>query len=185
VLRGQWVLKTLLGTPPVEPPPNVEALVENVAGEPAAGVRERLEAHRNNPSCNGCHGVMDPLGFALESFDAVGRWRAKDREAGTPIDASGILADGTEVDGPLALRRAILARPDQFVQTFTERLMTYGLGRRLGYRDMPAVRRIVRDAEREDYRFSAIVLGIVGSEQFRMNGPAEAAPLSARASAAP
>ena len=158
----------------------MEALVENVAGEPAAGVRERLEAHRNNPSCNGCHGVMDPLGFALENFDAVGRWRQQDREAGTPIDSSGILADGTPVDGPLALRRAILTRPEQFVQTLTERLMTFGLGRKLDYRDMPTVRRIVREAAREDYRFSAIVLGIVNSEQFRTNGPAatDAATLS-------
>jgi hypothetical protein len=185
VLRGQWVLKTLLGTPPVDPPPNVEALVENVAGEPAAGVRERLEAHRSNPSCNGCHGVMDPLGFALENFDAVGRWREKDREAGTPIDSTGVLADGTQVDGPLALRRAILTRPEQFVQTLTERLMTFGLGRKLGFRDMPTVRRIVREAADEDYRLSGIVLGIVRSEQFRMNGPAaDGATLSARAAAA-
>ncbi len=170
VLRGQWVMKTILGTPPVEPPPDVEALTENVAGEPAAGVRERLEAHRTNSSCNGCHGIIDPLGFALENFDAVGRWRDKDREAGTPIDSSGVLVDGTPIHGPLELRAALLARPDQFVQTFTERLMVYGLGRSLDYHDMPTVRRIVRAAADEDYRFSAIVLGIVDSRQFRMKG---------------
>ncbi len=175
VLRGQWVMKTILGTPPVEPPPNVEALKENVAGEPAAGVRERLEAHRTNPSCNGCHGIIDPLGFALENFDAVGRWRERDREAGTAIDSSGVLADGTAVHGPLELRRALLERPDQFVQTLTERLMVYGLGRSLSYEDMPTVRRIVRDAKASGYRFSAIVLGIVASPQFQMNGPPPAA----------
>ncbi len=185
VLRGQWVMKTLLGTPPADPPPDVEALVENVAGQAALGVRERLEAHRHNPSCNGCHGVMDPLGFALENFDAVGRWRTKDREAGTSIDASGVLADGTPVSGPLELRRAILARPDQFVQTLTERLMTYGLGRKLEYTDMPTVRQIVRDAAAQDYRFSAIVLGIVTSPQFEMKAspPSNADTLSARTAA--
>jgi hypothetical protein len=182
VLRGQWVMKTLLGTPPTDPPPDVEALVENVAGQAALGVRERLEAHRANPSCNGCHGVMDPLGFALENFDAVGRWRTKDREAGTAIDASGVLADGTPVSGPLELRRALLARPDQFVQTLTERLMTYGLGRKLAHTDMPAVRKIVRDAAAQDYKFSAIVLGIVRSPQFQMKAPPPSADtLSARA----
>jgi hypothetical protein len=111
---------------------------------------------------------LDPLGYALENFDAVGRWRVKDREAGTPIDSSGILADGTPVDGPVALRQALLARPDQFVQTLTERLMTYGLGRSLDHRDMPTIRRIVRGARAEDYRFSAIMLGIVTSDQFLM-----------------
>jgi hypothetical protein len=107
----------------------------------------------------------------LENFDAVGRWRDEDREAGTAIDSSGVLADGTAVDGPLALRQAILQRPDQFVQTLTERLLTYGLGRSLDYQDMPTIRRIVRESAADEYRFSAIVLGIVNSEQFRMNGP--------------
>jgi hypothetical protein len=167
VLRGAWVLDRLLGTPPPDPPPNVEALVENVAGKPALGVRERLEAHRTNPSCNGCHGVMDPLGFALENFDAVGRWRDMDRESHTPIDASGVLTDGTAVTGPIELRRAILSRPEQFVQTLVERLMTYGLGRSLDYQDMPTVRRIVRQAAAENYRFSSIVLRIIATEQFQ------------------
>src|SRR5690606_37124034 len=123
---------------------------------------------RENPSCNGCHGVLDPLGFVLEDFDAVGRWRQRDRESGTVIDPSGVLADGRAIDGALELKSAILERPEQFVQTLTERLMTYGLGRSLEYRDMPTVRRIVRVAASEDYRFSALVLGIVNSEQFRM-----------------
>jgi hypothetical protein len=184
VLRGQWVMKTLLGTPPTEPPPDVEALVENVVGQAALGVRERLEVHRANPSCNGCHGVMDPLGFALENFDAVGRWRDKDREAQTPIDSSGVLADGTPVDGPIALRQALLERPDQFVQALIERLMTYGLGRKLEHGDMPTVRRIVREAASHDYRFSSLVLGIVNSPQFQMKAPVSANPDTLSASAA-
>jgi hypothetical protein len=170
VLRGAWLLERIIGVSPPQPPPNVEALVENVDGKAAATVRERLEAHRTNPSCSTCHNVLDPLGYALENFDAVGRWRTRDREAGTPIDASGVLADGTVVDGPAALRQALLERPDRFVQTLTERLMTYALGRSLDHRDMPAVRRIVREAAHEDYRFSAIVWGIVTSEQFLRQG---------------
>jgi hypothetical protein len=170
VLRGAWVLEKILGTHPPQPPPGVEGLVENVDGELARTVRERLQAHRSSPSCNGCHGILDPLGYALENFDAVGRWRDKDREAGTAIDSSGVLADGTPVDGPVALRQALVGRPEQFVQTLTERLMTYALGRSLDYRDMPTVRRIVREAAAENYRFSAIVLGIVTSDQFLMQG---------------
>jgi hypothetical protein len=149
------------------PPPNVKPLAENVAGQAATTVRARLTAHRENPSCNGCHGVIDPLGFALENFDAVGRWRDRDLEAGTAIDASGVLADGTPVAGPVALRNAILARPDAFVQTLTEKLMTYGLGRSLEYTDMPTVRGIVRRAAADHYKFEALVLGIVESPQFR------------------
>ena len=172
VLRGQWLLENLLGTPPESPPPNVEALVETVEGQPASTVRARLEAHRTNPSCNACHGVIDPLGFALENFDAVGRWRVMDREARQPIDASGVLVDGTAVTGPVELRAALLARPDQFVQTLTEKLMTYGLGRALEHTDMPTVRRIVRESAANDYRLSDLVWGIVNSTQFRMKGGA-------------
>jgi hypothetical protein len=181
VLRGQWLLETVLGTPPAAPPPDVEALVENIEGKPAATVRERLEAHRTKPECNACHGIIDPLGFALENFDAVGRWRVKDREADAPIDSSGVLVDGTTVDGPVALRAAILRRPDQFVQTLTEKLMMYGLGRSLDHTDMPTVRRIVREAREQDYRFSAIVLGIVNTQQFRMKGLPAPDALSASA----
>jgi hypothetical protein len=172
VLRGQWLLENLLGTPPASPPPNVEALIEIVEGQQASTVRARLEAHRTNPSCNACHGVIDPLGFALENFDAVGRWRVIDREARAPIDASGVLVDGTPISGPVELREALLARPEQFVQTLTEKLMTYALGRALTHTDMPTVRRIVREAAENDYRFSDLVWGIVNSTQFRMKGGA-------------
>lgn len=168
VLRGTWVLENILGTPPAAPPPDVEGFVEIEAGEDFTTVRERLETHRENPSCNGCHGVIDPLGFALENFDAVGRWQDIDRMARIPIDASGVMADGTPVDGPVQLRNAILTRPDHFVQTFTEKLMTFALGRSVEHHDMPTVRRIVREASADDYRFSALVLAIVNSDQFRL-----------------
>jgi mono/diheme cytochrome c family protein len=168
VLRGKWLLEKIMGTPPAAPPPEVEGFVEIEAGQEYTTVRERLEKHRANPSCNGCHGVIDPLGFALENFDAVGRWQDIDRMARTPIDASGVMADGTVVGSPVALRSAILARPDQFVQTFTEKLMTFGLGRGVEYHDMPTIRRIVREAAQDNYRFSTLVLEIVNSEQFRM-----------------
>jgi mono/diheme cytochrome c family protein len=167
VLRGAWILEALTGTPPAAPPPNVEAFPENEEGQAPKTVRERLEAHRTNPTCNACHGVMDPLGFALENFDAIGGWRAKDRETTTAIDSSGQLADGTPVAGPVDLRNALLADRNQFVQTLTEKLFTFGLGRSVEYYDMPAIRRIVRDAAAEDYRFSALLAGIVTSEPFR------------------
>ena len=131
-------------------------------------VREIMEQHRSKPSCNACHGVMDPLGFALENFDAIGEWRSKDRYAGTAIDASGKLVDGTPVNSPADLRKALMKRPEQFVQTMTEKLMTYALGRSVEYYDMPAVRAIVRDAARDNYRFSSIVMGIVRSAPFQM-----------------
>jgi hypothetical protein len=168
VIRGAWILETLLGTPPAAPPPDVEAFPENKEGEKALTVREIMEQHRASPACSSCHSLMDPLGFALENFDAIGEWRAVDRDAGTVIDPSARLVDGTEVLGPDGLREALLARPEQFVQTFTEKLMTYALGRTVEYYDMPTVRRIVRDAAREDYRFSAIVMGIVRSGAFQM-----------------
>ncbi len=167
VLRGAWILEALLGTPPAAPPPDVEAFPENEEGVQPKTVRERLEAHRDNPTCNACHGVMDPLGFALEGFDAIGTWRTKDRDAGEPIDSSGQLADGTTVNGPADLRAALLAEPDQLVQTLTEKLMTFALGRSVEYYDMPAVRKIVREAAAAVYRFSAIATGIVLSQPFR------------------
>jgi len=179
VLRGKWLLERIMGTPPAAPPPNVEGFVEIEAGQEYSTVRERLEKHRVNPSCNGCHGVIDPLGFALENFDAVGRWRDIDRFARTPIDASGVMAGGTPVDGPVALRAAILERPDQFAQTFTEKLMTFGLGRSIEYQDMPMIRNIVRKAAADDYRLSSIVLNIVNSEQFRMRKTEEVEILTA------
>ena len=183
VLRGAWILEAITGTPPAAPPPNVEAFPENEEGVEAKTVRERLEMHRENPTCNACHGVMDPLGFALENFDAIGQWRTKDREAATPIDSSGQLADGTIVNGPVDLREALLERPDHIAQTLTEKLLIYALGRGVEYYDMPAVREIVRDAAREDYRFSAILTGIVTSEPFRMGQTAsEEGEVAAQAS---
>jgi hypothetical protein len=165
VLRGQWILENILGTPPPPPPPDVPALDENEGGGTPATVRERLAAHRANPACASCHNVMDPLGFALEHFDAVGA--ARSHEAGKVIDASGVLADGTDVDSIETLRDALIRRPDVFVFTLTEKLMTYALGRGLDHDDMPAVRAIVR-ASAPDYRFSSIVLGIVNSIPFQM-----------------
>jgi len=166
VLRGKWILENILGTPPPAPPPNVPALKENDEGGKITTVRERLEEHRKNPACATCHRVMDPLGFSLDNFDAIGQWRSK--EAGLPIDASGQLADGTKVNGVVDLRRALLLHPERFVGTLTEKLMTYALGRGLEYYDMPVVRSIARDAERNDYRFSSIVMGIVKSTPFQM-----------------
>ena len=168
VLRGAWILENVMGTPPAAPPPDVEGFPENKDGEKARSVREIMETHRARPSCNSCHGIMDPLGFALENFDAIGEWRNTDRWAAAPIDAGSTLVDGTPIAGPVDLRNALARRPDQFVQTLTEKLMTYGLGRSVEYYDMPAVRQIVRDAARDNYRFSSIVMGIVRSTPFQM-----------------
>jgi mono/diheme cytochrome c family protein len=168
VLRGSWILENVVGTPPAAPPPDVEGFKENKEGEKPKTVREIMVLHRSKPSCNGCHGVMDPLGFAFENFDAIGEWRTKDRWAGTAIDTSGQLADGTPVNGPVDVRKALMKRPEQFVQTMTEKLMTFALGRTVEYYDMPAVRKVVRDAARDNYRFSSIVMGIVRSSPFQM-----------------
>jgi hypothetical protein len=173
VLRGAWVLERLVGAPPPAPPPNVPTLAENKRGEAPRTLRARLEQHRANPTCFSCHGVMDPLGFALESFNAVGQFRTHDPETRTPIDATGVLPDGTPISGVADLRRALVAQPEQFVRAFTASLMAYGLGRSLDYRDMPTVRRIVRDAARENYRFDALVRGIVASDAFRQRQAAE------------
>ncbi len=167
VLRGSYILENLLGTPPAPPPPNVEAFQENKEGEQFKTVRQIMEAHRANPSCNACHGVMDPLGFALENFDSIGTYRAMDRFTRTTIDASGKLVDGTPVTGPADLRAALTARQDQFVETMTEKLMTYALGRSLEYYDMPGIRAIVRDSKATNFRFSSIVMGIVNAPAFR------------------
>lgn len=168
VLRGAYILEKFLGTPPASPPPSVQAFVETQEGGVALTVRERLESHRNTPSCKGCHGVIDPLGLALENFNAIGQWREKDIDAGVAIDAAGSMPDGTQFKGPDDLRNALLARRDQFVQTFTENLMTFALGRGVKFYDMPRVREIVRESAKQDYRLSAIVLGIVGSDAFQM-----------------
>ncbi len=166
VLRGKWILENLLGTPPPPPPANVPPLKENSERERPLTMREQMEEHRANPACASCHKLMDPLGFALENFDGVGAWRTSDSRV--PIDPSVELADGTRVDGPVALRQALLARPEVFVGTMTEKMLTYALGRGLEHYDMPAVRAIVRDAGRSDYRFSSLVLGIVNSAPFQM-----------------
>jgi hypothetical protein len=166
VQRGKWILENLLGSPPPLPPPNVPPLKENSAGATATSVRERMEEHRSNPACAGCHKIMDPIGLALENFDGVGRWRAKD--SGIAIDASGQLVDGTRVDGPASLRKALLDRPEAFAGAMTEKLLMYGVGRETKYYDMPVVRAIMRDAARDRYRFSDLVLGIVKSAPFQM-----------------
>lgn len=175
VIRGAFILENIMGTPPSPPPPDVEGFPENKEGAKQLTVREIMQLHRAKPSCNACHGVMDPLGFALENFDAVGTWRTKDIDAGTPIDAAGQLVDGTPVTGPVDLRKALLKHPEQFVETLTEKLMIYGLGRPLEYYDMPAVRKIVREAARDNYRFSSIVMGIVRSAPFQMKRVQETA----------
>ena len=166
VLRGKWILENILGTPVPSPPPNVPPLKENSEGSQPKSMRELMEQHRQNPACASCHKIMDPLGFSLENFDAAGQWRT--REKAGPIDASGQLADGTKVTGPVDLRRALMRHPEEFVRTFTEKLMTYGLGRGLEYYDMPIVRTIARDAAARNYRFSSIVMGIVQSAPFEM-----------------
>jgi hypothetical protein len=168
VLRGAWILDRLLGTPPSDPPLDVPALPENRRGQPATTLRARLEQHRANPTCFACHGVMDPLGLALENFNAVGQFRGHDSDTLGAIDTVGQLPDGTVIKGPDDLRRALVDRPDhQFVQALTENLMTYALGRSLDYHDMPAVRRIVRNAAADNYRFKSIVLGVIASDAFR------------------
>jgi mono/diheme cytochrome c family protein len=183
VLRGAFILKHIQGVPPATPPPNVPTLDEKDIGTTKAlTVREMMAKHRASPACSSCHAVMDPLGFALENFDATGMWRDRDRYAGAVIDASGVLPDGTPIDGPDDLRKALLRRPEQFVQTFTEGLLVYATGRTLQYYDMPTVRRIVRGAAAADYRFSALVQSVVRSEQFRMRRMPQAALADSRQS---
>jgi hypothetical protein len=174
VLRAKWVLENVLGTPPPPPPPEVNAVLPDTGedGEPAT-VRERLAQHRKNPTCAVCHAPMDPLGLALENFDAIGQWRTTDANA--PIDASGVLADGTAFNGPAELRRVLLSRRDQFVHTVTEKLLTYALGRGLEYYDRPVVRKISREAARDAYRWSSLILEIVKSAPFQMRRSASPA----------
>ncbi len=171
VLRGAYILEVIDGTPPHAPPPAVPALKENVPGAKALTIRERMQMHRSQPSCNACHGIMDPLGLAMENFNAMGGWQVKDSDTGTPIDASGNLADGTPVTGVDDLRRVLAANPNQFVQTLTVNLMTYALGRSVEYFDMPQVRSIVRDAARHGYRFEDIVMGVINSPEFQIQQP--------------
>jgi hypothetical protein len=173
VLRGKWVLENLLGLPVPPPPPDVPPLAAVEEGQKPKTLREQMALHRVNPTCASCHKVMDPVGFALENFDVVGAWRTK--EPGGPIDASGQLADGRPIDGVITLRKAILDHPEIFVTTMTEKMMIYALGRGVDVPDMPAVRRVVREAKTQDYRFSSLVLGIVNSVPFQMRSVASAA----------
>jgi mono/diheme cytochrome c family protein len=169
VLRGAFILKHIQGVPPATPPPNVPTLDEKDIGTTKAlTVRQMMAKHRSNPTCASCHAVMDPLGLALENFDATGMWRDRDRYAGATIDSSGELPDGTPIKGPDDLRQALLRKPGQFVQTFTEGLLTYATGRKLEAYDMPAVRRIVEGAAGSGYRFSTLVQAVVKSDQFRL-----------------
>ena len=181
VFRGKYVLSTFLNTPPPPAPPNVPTLDESnkaVSTVPKT-VRAQLELHRKNQPCAGCHSVIDPPGFALENFDSVGQWRDKDPD-GAPLDVAGTLADGSKVNGPVALREAILSRPDAFVTVVTEKMLTYALGRGLEPSDMPVVRRIVKKAAQNDYRLSSIVMGIVESAPFQMRTKLEAVPEPAK-----
>jgi mono/diheme cytochrome c family protein len=177
VLRGAFILRHIQGVPPATPPVGVPTLDEKDIGTTKAlTMREMMAKHRSNPTCASCHAVMDPLGLALENFDATGKWRDRDRYAGVAIDSSGTLPDGTPINNPDDLRNALLGRPGQFVQTFTEGLMTYATGRTLDPWDMPTVRRIVRTAAGEGYKFSALVQAVVRSEQFRMRRAPQPAP---------
>ena len=167
VLRGKWILNNILGTPPPDPPPNVPALVDRKTQAKTATLRERMQAHRDNPACAACHAMIDPAGFALENFDAIGRWRVVD-ESFNPIDASGVLPDGTAFDGVAELRAALVRRPERFVTTMTEKLLTYALGRGLTHADMPTVRRILRETADGGYRLQSIILSVVRSDPFQL-----------------
>jgi hypothetical protein len=174
-MRGKWILEVLLGSPPPPPPPNVpdlEATRDSAAGK-LLSVREAMEQHRSNPACTSCHTVIDPLGLALENFDATGAWRIKDN--GVPVDSSGELYDGTPLDGPAGLRQALLKYKDVVLTSFTESLMTYGLGRRIEYFDMPSVRAIVREAEQNGFRISSFIKGVIRTPAFQFHAADEAA----------
>jgi hypothetical protein len=168
VLRGKWVMEVLLASPPPAPPPNVPTLEETkgVSEARVLTVRERMEQHRNNPACNSCHRVIDPLGLALENFDVTGQWRIKD--GGSPIDPAGTLYDGSQIDGPSGLRNALLKRSDVVVTSFTESLMTYAIGRRVETYDMPTVRKIVSDGKKNNYKMSSFIMGVINSPAFQM-----------------
>ncbi len=165
-IRGKYLLENILAAPPPAPPPNIPALEETSKDGTPRSVREMLEVHRQNPTCASCHARMDPLGLSLENFDAIGQWRTMD--AGTPINASGVLLDGTKVDGPAALRRALVAQKEQFVRTVTDKLLTYAIGRGLEHYDTPAIRGVVRAAAADDYSWSSTILALVKSAPFRM-----------------
>jgi hypothetical protein len=178
VRRGQWVLENVLGSPVPPPPEGVVTNLDQTAPlAEAHTMRDRLERHMSDPGCAACHNLMDPIGFALENFDLIGKWR--DADGLEPVDSRGRFVDGTALDGPEGLRRALLARRELFVATATEKLLTYALGRTVEYYDMPAVRAIVRDAAGDDYKLSALVVGVARCVPFRMKTktpPADAEP---------
>src|SRR6185436_10809290 len=165
-IRGKYLLENILAAPPPPPPPNIPALEETTKDGKPRSVREMLEVHRRNPVCASCHAQMDPLGLSLENFDAIGQWRTTD--AGSPINASGVLLNGTKVDGPAALRHALVDQKEQIVGAVTEKLLTYAIGREMEYYDAPAIRSIVRAAATDDYRWSSTILAIVKSTPFSM-----------------
>jgi hypothetical protein len=166
VLRGMWVLDTLLGMPPPPPPPDIPTLEARAPDGRVLSMREQMEIHRQNPACATCHVRMDPLGFALEHYDAVGRWRTS--ADGLPVDATAVFADGTPLDGAAGLRAFVLRHRDDYVHTFASKLLTYALGRHVDYRDQPAIRAIARQADGDGHRWSAIILAIVQSPPFQM-----------------
>jgi hypothetical protein len=167
VIRGKWILANILGVAPPPPPPGGVPPLKATAGvEKPVSMRERMAQHRANPACAGCHALMDPIGFSMENYDAIGRWRT--HESGKPIDADGGLPDGSKFEGVAGLQKALLSRPEGFVNTMAEKLLTYSLGRGVEYYDGPAVRKIVRESRDQDYRFSSLVLGIVNSTPFQM-----------------
>jgi hypothetical protein len=182
VARGKWFLQTFLGVSPPDPPPNVPVIkekpVDSTGNSKAPTMRQTMELHHTNPSCASCHKIFEPIGLALENFDAVGAWRMQDGDS--PIDASGVLVDGTKVDGIVSLRDSLVRRSDQFARVVTEKLLTYAMGRGVEYQDMPLVRSIVRDSASSKYKFSSVVMGIVRSDTFQMN--LKTADNSARAS---
>jgi hypothetical protein len=168
VLRGKWLMDNILALPAPPPPADVDTtLEEDPTGELPTSIRDRLAQHRANPSCNSCHAVIDPLGFALENYDVIGGWRTED-ELGNPIDSAGETVSGEKIDGLEGLRAVLLSEPEQFPRTVTAKLLTYALGRPLEYHDQPALRQIVRDAAANDYRWSSLIKGVVRSIPFRM-----------------
>ena len=174
-IRGKWVLENILGAPPPPPPPDVPSLMDEARGVKPRTMRERMEQHRSNPVCASCHSRMDPIGFALENFDAVGRYRTS-LDGTAKIDVSGSMPDGRTFNGPSELRKLLMTHKDEFVTTLTKRLLTYALGRGAEYYDMPAVRQILRAAEPGDYRWSAVILAIVRSEPFQMRKAPDRTP---------
>lgn len=179
VLRGAWVLDKLNGTPPTPPPPDTATDLSRKAGEQPKTVRARLELHRAKATCKMCHGVIDPTGLALENFDAIGQWRTVDKEAAQPIDASTVLPTGVAINGVVELKSQLVAHPETFAETVTERLMMYGVNRRPEYFDMPQIRAIVRKSAKDNYKLSSIILGIVNSDAFRKQGSGVAAKTGA------